>query len=84
MRNIFGAIAVEMESAAVGAAARDLGLPMNWWKWLLAALWYGLLSIGIAGGFTLMGEKEPGAGYYFLGASLIVMVILGAGLWAVL
>jgi hypothetical protein len=64
--------------------AEDLGLQMTWWKWLLAAIWYGVLSIGIAGGFTLMGEKEPRAGQYTLGLTLVVMVILGLGLWYVL
>ena len=60
--------------------AKDLGWMMNWWKWLLVAAWYCLLSIGIAGGFTLIGEKEGRAGYYFLGFSLVIMVILGFGL----
>ena len=61
--------------------AEDLGLKMTWWKWLFAAIWYGLMSIGVAAGFTLMGEKEPRAGYYFVGLSLVVMIILGLGLW---
>ena len=64
--------------------AQDLGLQMTWWKWLLAALWYLMLSVGLAGGFTLMGEKEPRAGYYFLGLVLIGMIILGIGLWFLL
>jgi hypothetical protein len=42
--------------------AEDIGIPTNWWKWLPAAIWYCLLSMGIAAGFTLMGEKEPRAG----------------------
>ena len=64
--------------------AEDLGLQMNWWKWLLAAVWYCLLSIGIAAGYTLMGEKEPRAGYYIAGLSVIIMIILGVGLWILL
>ena len=64
--------------------AEDLGLQMNWLKWLLAALWFVLLSMGIAAGFTLMGEKEPRAGYYITGLSVIVMIILGIGLWLLL
>jgi len=63
------------------AIAKDLGLQMNWWKWLLAAFWYVLLSIGIAGGFTLIGEKEPGAGKYFLICTVVIMSVLGVGLW---
>ena len=64
--------------------AKDLGLQMNWWKWLLTAVWYGLLSISIAASFTLMGEKEPRAGQYSLGLTLVIMIILGAGLWSLL
>ena len=64
--------------------AEDLGLPMNWWKWLLTAIWYCLLSFSFAAGFTLLGEKEPRAGYYFLGISLAIMIILGVGLWYLL
>ena len=64
--------------------AEDMGIPMNWWKWLLAAIWYCILSISIAAGFTLLGEKEPGAGYRLLGISLIIIIILGLGLWHLL
>jgi hypothetical protein len=70
--------------AAAPEWARDLGLQMTWWKWLLAALWYGLLSLGIAASFTLMGEKEPRAGQYALGLTLAIMIILGVGLWSLL
>ncbi|KPK30838.1 MAG: hypothetical protein AMK69_02235 [Nitrospira bacterium SG8_3] len=70
--------------ASAPAWARDLGLQMTWWKWLLAALWYGLLSLGIAASFTLMGEKEPRAGQYVLGLTLVIMIILGVGLWSLL
>jgi len=54
---------------------------MNWWKWLLIALWYALLSYSLAGGFTLLGEKEPGAWYTFMGFHLIITIILGIVLW---
>jgi hypothetical protein len=64
--------------------AQDLGMQMNWWKWILAALWYILLSFGLAGGFTLMGEKEPGAWYKFMGVHLFITFILGVGLWHLL
>ncbi|MGD8982674.1 MAG: hypothetical protein PVH99_14130 [Desulfobacteraceae bacterium] len=70
--------------AAAPLWAKDLGLQMNWWKWLLTAVWYGLLSISIAASFTLMGEKEPRAGQYSLGLTLVIMIILGAGLWSLL
>jgi uncharacterized membrane protein len=64
--------------------ANDLGLKMNWWKWVLAALWFVLLSMSIAGGFTLIGENEPEAGIYFLGSAIVVNIILGVILWRIL
>lgn len=63
---------------------QDLGLRLNWLKWSLAALCYCLLCVGVAAGFTLMGEKERRAGFCMLGASLIVMIVLGAALWFLL
>jgi len=60
--------------------AQDLGLHMTWWKWGLATVWYILLNIGIASGFTLIGEKEPRAGWAILTTILIVMIVLGVGL----
>ena len=64
--------------------AGDLGFQMNWWKWSLAALWYCLLCVGVAAGFTLIGEKELRAGVGVLSASLIVMAVFGAALWFML
>jgi hypothetical protein len=64
--------------------AEELGLLMNVWKWLLATVWYVLLSIGVAAGTTLIGEREPRAGYYLLGITLIIMAILGFLLWHLL
>ena len=58
--------------------AEDLGLHMTWWKWILAALWYGLLCFTFAGGFTLMGEKEPGACFRFIRFNMIIVVLTGA------
>lgn len=59
--------------------AEDLKLKMTWWKWLLVTGWFVLLSICVAGAFTLFGEDEPKAGYYFLGISALVFFILGYG-----
>ena len=61
--------------------AKDLKLNMKWWKWLLLSFWYAGLSISIAGSFTLFGEGENRAGYYFLGISIVIFLILGVGLW---
>ncbi|MBW2063688.1 MAG: hypothetical protein JRJ03_02025 [Deltaproteobacteria bacterium] len=81
---IFMGLLYALMIAAAPVWARDLGLEMNWWKWALSGLWYGLLSIGIAMGFTLMGEKEPRAGQYTLGITLVSMLLLGLGLWHLL
>jgi hypothetical protein len=70
--------------AGAPSIASDLELQMNWWKWLLSGLWYLLFSIGIAGSFTLMGEREPGAGKNALISTLVIMGILAVGLVFVL
>ena len=64
--------------------AEDLGLQMNWWKWVLTAVWYAILNYTFAGSCTLLGEKEPGAWYKFMGFHLIITIILGIGLWFLL
>ena len=64
--------------------AEDMGLEMSLWKWLLAAIWFCLLSVGIAAGFTLMGEKEPRAGHIIALLTVVIMIILGVGLWHLL
>jgi hypothetical protein len=61
--------------------AKDLKLNMNPWKWVLAAVWFILLNVVIAGGFTLMGENEPRAGRYFLIVFGTLCLVLGVGLW---
>jgi hypothetical protein len=58
--------------------AKDLGLHMTWWKWILAVFWYGLLSFTFAGGFTLLGEKEPGACYKFIRFHMAIVIVSGA------
>jgi hypothetical protein len=57
--------------------AHDLGLSMNWWKWLLLALWYCGLSIGVAASFTFMGEREPKAGGRVLRFTAAIAVVFG-------
>ena len=64
--------------------AKDIGLKMNWWKWTITAIWFGILSLSIAGGFTLIGENEVTPGIYFLGTFLVLSIILGVLLWRVL
>ena len=71
---------------ALGAPlwAEDLGLQMSWWKWILATLWYVLFSFSLAGAFTLLGERESGAWYKFLGFHLIITIIFGAIVWSLI
>ncbi len=64
--------------------SKSLGLKMNWWKWLLSALWYMLLLFLFFAAFTFMGEGEAAAGWKVLGISVVILVILGAGLVRVL
>jgi hypothetical protein len=73
-------------AVAIGARywAGALGLNMNWWKWLLSALWYILLLFSIFAAFTLMGEGETSAGWKVLGVAVVVLVVLGAGLARIL
>ena len=73
-------------AVVVGATswAKTLGLIMPWWKWLLSALWYTLLMFLLFAAFTFMGEGEVSAGWKTLGISVVLMVILGAGLARIL
>ena len=70
----------------VGAIAwsKELGLKLNWWKCLLAGLWYLLLLVLVFAAFTLIGEAESLAGWKTLGITAVVMVILGTGLFRIL
>ncbi|MCF8222695.1 MAG: hypothetical protein K9J25_06065 [Bacteroidales bacterium] len=59
---------------------KDLNIKMNWWKWSLVLLWFILLSIIIAGGFTLIGENEMRAGLLFIAVPGAVMIVAGVAL----
>jgi hypothetical protein len=76
---IVGALSGVVIPAAV-AWAKDLGLKMTWWKWLLAALWYLLLNLFVFLDFTFIGEGEKGAGLKLLLFQAVIMIILGVGL----
>jgi len=73
-------------AVVVGAIswAKALGLKMTWWKWLLSALWYLLLLFLLFAAFTFMGEGEVSAGWKAIGISLVILVVLGAGLVRIL
>lgn len=74
---VLGAIQVWVFSGAK-IWARDLGIPMNWWKWSITASWYLLVMLTFAGAFTLLGENEGNAGWYFLGFVGTALIVLGA------
>jgi hypothetical protein len=65
---------------AARAWAKDLGLKMTWWKWLLSGLWYSLLNFFVFLDFTFIGEGETGAGLKLLLFQGVILIILGAGL----
>lgn len=73
-------------AVVVGAIswAKDLGLVMKWWKWLLSVLWYLLFLFLFFAAFTFIGEGEALAGWKTLGISTLILVILGAGLVRIL
>jgi len=72
----FGAVLVLI---VLGASEwlKDKGIVMNWWKWIILAGWYILSLVMFGAPFTLMGEAEVAAGWRILGASVVVIVILG-------
>jgi len=71
---------------ALGANAwfKSMGFVMNWWKWLLTALWWALLNVTIAAPLTLLGENEPKGAWGTLGIFAVLTIILGVGLWRLL
>lgn len=64
--------------------AKDLGLKMNWLRWVLVVLWYLLLMLTVASPFTLVGENESVAGMRIIPFLLVPTIILGVGLWRLL
>lgn len=73
----FGALQV-LVFASANRWANQYQLEMNWWKWTIAGGWWFSLLLSIAGGFTLLGENEGAAGWYFLGFSGTGLIIGGA------
>jgi len=80
---VMGALSVLI---GIGATmwAKDLGLKMNWYKWVLVVAWYLLLLLTVASPFTLIGENEVGAAYRIIPFLLVPTIILGVALWRVL
>lgn len=65
------------------ALADDRGWVLNWWKGLLAAIWYWILMLSFYAWGTLAGERES-AGFRIFLLGLFVSIILGVGLWRLL
>ena len=76
---VVGAVTGLVVAGAI-AWAKDLGLRMTWWKWLLATLWYILLNFFVFLDFTMIGEGESGAGLKLLFFQGVLMIILFVGL----
>ncbi|WP_413112308.1 hypothetical protein [Thaumasiovibrio sp. DFM-14] len=76
---VLGALQVWVFSGAK-VWAKDLDIPMSWWKWSITSILYLTIMLTIAGAFTLLGENEGNAGWYFLGFVGTILVILSA-LW---
>jgi uncharacterized membrane protein HdeD (DUF308 family) len=64
--------------------AEDLKLNMNWWKWVLVGLWYGLLNFAIAVPFTFWGENEAKGATSLLLFLGVITIILGVALFSFL
>ncbi|PSW04298.1 hypothetical protein [Photobacterium lipolyticum] len=80
---LLGAIQV-LVFAGANQWAKEYQLGMNWWKWTLVGGWWFSMLLTIAGAFTLLGENEGYAGWYFLGFVGTLLVIGGAGILKVL
>ena len=62
----------------------DRGWELNWWKWLLTIIWYGMVNLSFLSWGTLIGEMEATAGWRLGVFGLVVCLILGVGLWRLL
>ncbi len=54
------------------------GKKVRWWQMLLMYLCFASFCLVIAGGFTLMGEYESRAGWYFIGVLGLPPIIVEA------
>ena len=79
----FGALQVWVFAGA-NQWAKQFNLDMCGWKWALVGGWWASIILTIAGAFTLLGENEVLAGWYFLGFAGTGLIIAGAVLLRVL
>lgn len=80
---LMGMVAV-LVGCGFKAFADSKGWELNWWKWILIAIWYGIFNLAFLTWGTLIGEMEPGAGWKMGLLLLFVSLILGVGLWRLL
>lgn len=64
--------------------AEDRGWKLTWWKWTLAVIWYVLFIMNFYLYGTLVGEFEASAGLRLMLLGLLIMLVLGVGLWRLL
>ncbi len=83
MNNLFWMILGALQVLVVtGAYAwlKHQGKQVTWWQMVLLYCGFASFCLVVAGGFTLMGEYERTAGWYFIGflgvPVIIVMAIL--------
>ena len=80
---VLGALQV-LVFAGANRYAQEYKMGMNWWKWLLVGGWWFSFTLTIAGAFTLLGENEGNAGWYFLGFVGTGLIVAGAVLLKIL
>ena len=80
---VMGMIAI-LVAMGFKAFAEDRGWTLNWWKWLLAAVWYLIFSLSWFTWGTLIGEMEGSAGFKMWLVGMGVSIVLGVGLWRLL
>ena len=80
---VMGIVAV-LVAVGFSAFAVNRGWTLTWWKWLLAILWYLLLSMTFFTFGTLIGENEGNAAWRIGLLGLFVCLVSGVGLWRVM
>ena len=63
---------------ALQAFAKEKGFEFTWWQWLLMAIGTFVFLFGVGFLGTSIAEEQSGAGFFMLGVSVVVTVILGA------
>lgn len=64
--------------------AKEKGIRMTWWKWVLSGGWWIGFLLAVAVPFTFIGEGEPAAGAWMVLFSVVPAAILGVGVWRII